>query len=281
MLLTNSAILLCALVLVFLLGLAIGSFLNVVLFRTATGGSLGGRSHCRTCDASLAWYELVPLVSYLVLGGKCRSCRARISFQYPLVELATGLSYVCAWVEAQGDVLLFVLFALLASVLILIVVYDIRHLRIPRTFSAALIVAAVFLVVHQAYAASAVVPFLTASLAGGVLAPLFFLLLWHVSSGRLIGFGDAQIALPLGALAGAGGVFSMLVLSFWTGAGVVLFLLGAAALLRRGQRRLPFLSAPLTMKSEVPFAPFLIAGFLLVYWFDIHALALLHPLIPF
>mgnify|MGYP003395011521 CR=1 FL=1 len=77
-------------------------------------------------------------------------------------------------------------------------------------------------------------------------------------------FGDAKLAFPLGVTVGLGGVFSMVVLSFWIGAGVSLILLGLQRLLKRGKPALHFLSSPLTIKSEVPFAPFLILGFLMV-----------------
>jgi prepilin signal peptidase PulO-like enzyme (type II secretory pathway) len=97
-------------------------------------------------------------------------------------------------------------------------------------------------------------------------AAFFFWGLWYVSKGRWIGFGDAKLALPLGMLVGIGDVFSMVVFSFWIGAGVSLVLLGIQKLLKRGKTSLRFLSTPITMKSEVPFAPFLILGFIAVHF---------------
>ena len=79
--------------LAFVIGLSVGSFLNVVILRTNAGSSLGGRSRCLSCQAQIAPKDLIPLVSFLALGGKCRSCGARISWQYPLVEFGTGLLF--------------------------------------------------------------------------------------------------------------------------------------------------------------------------------------------
>jgi leader peptidase (prepilin peptidase)/N-methyltransferase len=81
-------------ILALLFGLILGSFLNVCIYRWPRDLSVvKPRSHCTGCDKMIAWYDNVPLVSYLVLGGRCRHCRARISWRYPVVELATGLLF--------------------------------------------------------------------------------------------------------------------------------------------------------------------------------------------
>lgn len=250
----------------FVLGTIIGSFLNVVLYRLHTGKSLGGRSHCMTCGKVLSWYELLPVVSYLFQGGACRGCAAYIPPRYLVVELLTGFSFLLVFHLFSGNLILLVLYLFLASLLILIVVYDIRHTIIPDELTLAVGVAALVFILHEwkvspEYAAP------VSRLFSGAGAALFFYGLWHVSSGRWIGLGDAKLALPLGIMVGAGGVFSMVVLSFWIGAGVSLVLLGIQRVLARGKTRLRFLGAPRTMKSEVPFAPFLVLGFLAVQFF--------------
>jgi prepilin signal peptidase PulO-like enzyme (type II secretory pathway) len=101
----------------------------------------------------------------------------------------------------------------------------------------------------------------------GLGASAFFAGLWFISKGRWIGLGDAKLALPLGIIVGVTGVFSMVILSFWVGAAISLTLLGLERILKRGKTNLHFLTIPLTIKSEVPFAPFLIVGFSLVYLF--------------
>src|SRR3989338_2003903 len=82
----------------FILGLIIGSFLNVVICRFKAR-PLGGRSACMSCQSKLSWYELIPLFSFLSLGGRCRNCKTRISIQYPLVELATGIIFSLLFVK--------------------------------------------------------------------------------------------------------------------------------------------------------------------------------------
>ena len=77
----------------FALGAIMGSFLNVLVLRLGTGLGIGKRSFCFSCSRQLSWYELIPLVSFALLRGKCASCKSAISFRYPLVELVTGLSF--------------------------------------------------------------------------------------------------------------------------------------------------------------------------------------------
>ncbi len=250
----------------FALGAIIGSFLNVVLYRLHTGRSLSGRSHCMSCGKELAWYELLPVFSYLFQRGKCRGCCAHIPTRYLIVEVCTGVLFLLTWYLFQTDVALLVYHLVLLSLCVLIVVYDMRHTIIPDELTCAVGVLAIifigyeYLLTHDAFVV------LTRLLAGAT-AGSFFWGLWHVSKGRWVGLGDAKLALPLGAIVGVGGVFSMVVFSFWAGALISLTLIGLERLLKRGKVHLHFLSSPLTIKSEVPFAPFLILGFLAVQLF--------------
>ncbi len=117
------------------IGLAVGSFLNVCIARLPAGGSIvRPRSRCMSCDRQLTWYENIPLVSYLLLRGRCRTCGSRISIRYPLVELATGLIWVGAfmyfdsfWPALSG--------AVFGSLLLGIAVTDAREYIIPDEFS--------------------------------------------------------------------------------------------------------------------------------------------------
>ena len=90
----------------FSLGLIIGSFLNVVILRLNTEKSFGGRSACMVCRSQLCWYELIPVLSFLFLRGRCRNCKTKISFQYPLVELAAGIIFAALFIKFQ-DVFFF------------------------------------------------------------------------------------------------------------------------------------------------------------------------------
>jgi len=249
----------------FLFGVIIGSFLNVYIYRFHTGKSLAGSSHCLSCQTPLRFYELFPLISYLGLRGRCRTCSARIPSRYFWVELATALSFVLV-VVAISDPRLWVLLFFLMAVLVVVSVYDLYHFVIPNEFVWTLSAVAVVHTMYQLY-----VHFdwllLGGNILAGVLAFSFFWGLWWYSEGRWLGFGDAKLAIPLAIIVGIGGVFSLLVFSFWIGALLSLVFMGYQQYRKkRGQLRLPLLAHTLTIKSEVPFAPFMILGFLTVYF---------------
>src|SRR3989344_3530184 len=175
----------------FALGLTIGSFLNVVIYRYNTERHFGGRSACLSCFKKLSWYELFPVLSFVWLRGRCRSCQARISAVYPVVEIITGLIFV----------MLVLLFGVLAFVGLFLfgnadaapIFYP--HLPDPSSFMAGLVVSAPFA------------------------------LIWLLSRGAWMGLGDAKLAVGLGWLLGMAGIFSAAVLAFWLGAIVGIFLL--------------------------------------------------------
>lgn len=264
----SSFILGCAIV----LGAVIGSFANVVICRLHTGKSLNTRSHCLSCGQILAWYDLVPLISYVALLGRCRTCGAWIPIRYVLVELATALLFALVVLFVHAPVLILLYFGLL-TVLVIIAVYDLYHLIIPDELVVWLLGIAVVIVGYEVYSTGTWMH-ATSAIIGGVTAFIVYAGMWYVSSGRWIGFGDAKLAIPLGALVGAGSVFSLVVLSFWIGAGISVCLLILQRLWRGGQKYLPFMRARLKMKSEIPFAPFLIIAFLLVLLLKVNVLAL-------
>lgn len=250
-------------IVVFIFGAIMGSFLNVVIYRLHTGRSLSGRSHCMSCGKSLTWYELFPLFSYIAQKGVCRGCLAYIPTRYFVVELLTALLYVSVWHIFGSDLFLTLLYGVLASFLVVILIYDIRHTIIPDELTIA-VSGIVLMLIGYEYLQAGDIVMIGERLLSGFGAGLFFWGLWYASKGRWIGLGDAKLALPLGALAYGLGAFSMVVFSFWIGACISLILLGVERLSKKWKTHLHFLSTPLTIKSEVPFAPFLIAGFLLV-----------------
>ncbi len=263
----------------FILGAVFGSFFNVVIYRFNTGKSLGGRSHCLSCGKTLAWYELLPVVSYILQRGKCRHCSAHITARYALVELLTGALFLLVAKIFLLDPVLLVLNLIVVSLLVIIVVYDLRHMIIPDSLVLFLCIPALAMVLWDPLAFSLALPPLGALL-GALIPAALFAGLWLVSRGTWIGLGDAKLAVPLGLMLGAWGSISMFILSFWIGAviAVGLLLIGRAlkSLGRRrgGQLFLRFLRRPLTIKSEVPFAPFLVAAFLLVHFAHIDAFML-------
>lgn len=266
--------------LVFLFGVIIGSFLNVYIYRFHTGKSLAGSSHCLSCQSPLSWYELFPLVSYLGLWGRCLSCSARIPSRYFWVELATALSFLAVSLLVT-DVLLWPLLFFLMALLVVVSVYDLYHFVIPNAFVWALSVVAVIHTGYQLYLQFDLWLLLGNLLAAGI-GFLFFASLWWYSKGVWMGFGDAKLAIPLAALVGIGGVFSLLVLSFWLGAIIsLLFMVYQYVRAKRGQLRLCFSSQPLTIKSEVPFAPFMILSFVAVYLGGFDVLTLFSYVLPF
>jgi prepilin signal peptidase PulO-like enzyme (type II secretory pathway) len=258
---------------VFVFGLIIGSFLDVLVCRFHTGKSINGRSRCMSCGHQLSWYELFPLLSYIVLRGRCLSCGAHIPARLFLMEIATALIFL--YVYFQSETLLeCVLGIILCSLLIVIAAYDIRHMVIPHEFVFILGALSVILVgVESGFRFQ--IDLLLLHLLAAFLIPAFFGALWFISKGKWIGLGDAKLAFPLAFMLTPILAFSMLVLSFWIGAVVSIVLLLVQRALLSGQHHLPFMHVPLTMKSEVPFAPFLIAAFVLVYFQDIEVLTLL------
>jgi len=254
--------------LVALLGLIVGSFLNVVIYRYHTGKSLSGHSHCLSCGHTLRWYELFPLVSYLCLFGRCGSCGCTIPLRYFLVELSTAILFVSLLVHMSLSPL-FLFSMVLVSVLMVIVVYDIYHMIIPNELVVGTSILAVFNFILQ-YGFSWDTEILLSHVGAALGVFFFYGGLWFVSKGRWIGFGDAKLAIPLGFIVGIPGVFTFVVFSFWIGAIVSLGLLGIPAifhLVKAHCASCPVVnySKYFTMKSEVPFAPFMIASFLLVY----------------
>jgi prepilin signal peptidase PulO-like enzyme (type II secretory pathway) len=255
----------------FIFGLVIGSFLNVVIYRYNTGVGVNGRSGCMTCGHLLRWYELIPLISFLLQGGRCRKCKSKLSWQYPMIELLTGLIFLGVFMHYASlteiilaVVLESVIMAVSWSILVVILAYDIKHKIIPDglvyTFAAlSFIHALVTIPTHPLQP-------LLLTLAAGPALFLPFFVLWFVSQGRWIGLGDGKLVIGFGWMLGFGLGVSAVVLAFWIGAAVVVLSIAIARLKIGGKQ--------LTMKSEIPFAPFLILGFALVYFFGVDVVGL-------
>ncbi|MEK7606345.1 MAG: prepilin peptidase [Patescibacteria group bacterium] len=259
------------LIFAFLFGLLIGSFLNVVVLRFRTGRGLGGRSSCGSCRHVLRWFELIPLFSFLFQRGRCRACCAHISWQYPIVEILTGILFTLALSKAFSAGILIPLHALhlafIMSILVVITVYDIRHTIIPDS----LVYTFAALALSYGFMPYAIIPYAPwwYPFVSGLIAAFPFAFLWFVSGGRWMGFGDAKLSLGIGFMLGILGSISALIWAFWSGALVSL------ALIILSKTRLRWGSSGLTMKSEVPFAPFLILGLLIVLFGSIDILTLI------
>lgn len=231
-------------VFIFLFGVCVGSFLNCVIYRLEEKKKITGRSFCPSCKHKLRWQDLVPVFSFLFLRGKCRYCRKKISWQYPVVEIATGLVFLLIF-SAQGgpargwNFLGLAFLFYIAGSLIIIFVYDLKHYEIPdKVLFPAIIVTLVF----QAIAGN--LPIIDYLLAVLVSAGFFFLIFWF-SKGKWLGFGDVKLAVLMGFLLGFTNVLVALFVAFFLGAiiGIILMVLQ-----KRG------------LKSEIPFGPFLVLG---------------------
>lgn len=243
---------------VFGLGAIIGSFLNVVVDRWNTGRGLGGRSKCDATGKTLAWYELIPVVSYLIQGGKSRHSKTHLSVQYPLVEISTGFVFLFIFqkfwplvFKYPVDFMFAILFYFAVfSVLVSIFVYDWKHKIIPDLFVWKFNIL-VLLNVLFFY------PSLWNILSGPIVAlPLF--LLWFASKGKWLGFGDVKLALGMGWLLGISAGLAALLMSFWIGAVVGIFIL----IINKNKKGK-------SKNREIPFAPFLILGTLISFLYNV------------
>ena len=238
------------LLLAFLFGTVVGSFLNVVSLRLHSGVSLGGRSFCFSCGKKLNWFELVPLFSFLVQSGRCRGCGARISPQYPLIEGLTGLVFASVFykfaVAGLFDIPGFVLALTFFSFFIVLIPYDLRHLIVPNEFVYPLIgisVVSLFLGEYPSFPP-------TSYLLSGPIVALLPFCLHFFSKGRWIGFGDIKLFLAAGWFLPFPQAVSAFLLSFWIGAAFSVLLI-----LRKSAH----------LKTAVPFGPFIFAGVFLAF----------------
>jgi len=230
---------------VFVLGAVVGSFLNVVILRLNTGQSIvSGRSKCFSCAKKLRWYELLPVISFIFLRGKCSACKTKISWQYSLVETITGIIFVLLFQQSQ-NIFSFGFFILTFSFLIIIAVYDYRHQIIPNLFVwifNGLAFIGLFRTSDFGFRI-----FNWNNLLSGFILFAFFALLWGVSKGRWMGFGDAKLALGIGWLLGMTKGIAAITLAFWIGAiaGVLLIYLN---------------KSKYGLKSSIAFGPFMVLG---------------------
>jgi leader peptidase (prepilin peptidase)/N-methyltransferase len=256
---------------IFILGLVFGSFLNAWEYRIESKMSLNGRSLCPKCKEQIAWHDNIPLFSWLLLRGKCRHCQKAISIQYPAVELITAIVFLLIWlfsspgvvlsqwldgiynpsvagqVSSQFPIFEFIKLLLLTSCfifLILVALYDAKtkyvltkHVYVAGTLGLVYNLLNVDLGAGWAW----VLPYL-----GAITIPAgLFWLLSKTSQERLMGAGDADIALTIGLLLGWPKVLPAYYIAFITGA---IYGIGILASKKGG------------LKSQVPLGPFLIAG---------------------
>ncbi|HCM36323.1 MAG TPA: prepilin peptidase [Candidatus Wildermuthbacteria bacterium] len=260
-------------VFVFLFGLAVGSFLNAVIYRmgesfnSAQGkkSAFKGRSYCPQCKHQLSWQDLIPVASFVMLGGRCRYCGKPISWQYPLVELATAIIFVAIFnfefSPSAGGLNEFLIpqflnllyLAAVASLLIILFVYDLRHYILPdKVLLPAIFISGIWYVVSRMFFQSYTRYEILNTLYAALGTTAFFLAVFLFSRGRAMGFGDVKLAFFMGLFLGWPNILVALFAAFFAGA---IIGIGLIAFQKK------------ELKSEIPFGPFLIAGtFLALFW---------------
>ncbi len=220
-----------------LIGVCFGSFGNVLIERLPGGETIIGRSRCDGCKRPLKAYELIPLLSWLVLRGRCRTCGARIPLRVPAVEVFSGVLAVAAFLATDANILQAALFFVGLWGLLLIAVIDARTRTIPDVLTAVVFIAGIaFQWLH-----TGTLPVVAALVLAG-----FFLFQWAVSRGRWVGVGDILLAGAIGAFVGTPlAALWTLLAAYAFGAGVAVVLL-ALKKLHRG--------------DMIPFGPFLVIG---------------------
>lgn len=236
----------------FILGLVLGSFLNVLLFRLdREEGIIWGRSKCPKCRSQLNWMDMIPLLSFILLKRKCRYCRERISFIYPIVEFLTGLMFALFYIQLGFLFNISYIFQLiLIYFLIAILFFDYLYHIIPDKIVLPLALSSLVLAVVVRR------PELINLLISGLIFGGFFAILYIISKGRWVGLGDAKLSLLIGLSFGYPNSFFVVVGSIWTAAllGLILIVFKKAS-----------------FRSELPFGSFLSAFsiLLIIYQYEI------------
>ena len=193
-------------IVIFIFGITIGSFLNVCIYRIPLHQSIVMvSSHCMTCGRKLKWYDMVPVFSWLLLGGKCRSCKSKISLQYPVIESLNGILYVVICL-VNGMDLFSLIYCLMTSALLTLSLIDWRTYEIPPGINA-------FLFILGVTAAVLDRGNLLSHLAGMVCVSGFLGILYLIRRGRAIGGGDIKLMFACGLILG----WKQIILAFLLG----------------------------------------------------------------
>lgn len=228
-----------ALTLVFIFGTIIGSFLNVLIFRLPVEESINGRSHCRNCNHKLDVADLVPVLSFLYLKGRCRYCKERVSWQYISVEVVTGLLFSLAYFMVFKGVeypslfigLEYIRTIFVISVLIVVFMIDLKHFLILDrvTFPATVLLFLIDWSIYWTGSHNILASVPVTGIFSALLAFIFFGLIYVLSRGRWIGFGDVKLALFLGLAVSWPLILVNIFLAFGIGAVVGIFLIAIKA----------------------------------------------------
>jgi leader peptidase (prepilin peptidase) / N-methyltransferase len=240
---------------VFLVGLAFGSFASVIIHRlhTQERGILWGRSKCPRCEKKLKTRDLVPLLSFIINKFKCRFCEKKISLHYPMLEITMGIFFALTYYLTIttfnlgiGDFGVVVFYLFTAFIFVLLSFYDMLFREVPDIVSLpAILISIISVLILKTHSLD--------SLMLGIATPVFFFgALFYLSRGRWLGGGDVRIGALMGAILGWPNIVTGLFLGY---------LLGAAYSL------MGMTMGKLSRKSQIPFAPFLLLGtYITLFW---------------
>ena len=255
-------------VIIFIFGLLVGSFLNAVIYRLKENKTiLFDRSICPSCKHKLKALDLVPVFSFIFLKGRCRYCHQKISWQYPLVELATGTMFLLIFnflplkagfkqfstLNSQVLVNLIYLW-FISSFLLIIFIYDLKYWLIPdEMIYSSIILVFLYHIYFLLLGNETIIFFLKNYLFAGAISAFFFFAIWFVSKGKWMGFGDVKLAFLIGLFLGPQAALIALFSAFFMGA-----IIGLGLIVFQGKK----------LKSQIPFAPFLVFGAFLAQFFS-------------
>lgn len=238
-----------------ILGLIVGSFLNVCILRIPAGKSLGGRSISPCCGKKIPWYQNIPVFSFLALGGKCAFCRKKISLQYPAVEILAALLSVAVLIHENFDLVSYLLwFLLFVSPLLIIFFIDFAHRIIPDVISIPGIATGILTMMHLRWPDWKGALFFSVGgiLAGGLSLLILATLYEKIRKREGMGGGDIKFAAMIGAFLGWQGVVFVFMISS------LLALLYAVIYMLFNRQQ----TEPLTL----PYGPFLAIASLVFYF---------------
>lgn len=237
-------------------GIIIGSFLNVVIYRLASceGGIVFGSSHCRDCNHELAWNDNIPIFSYITLLGKCRYCKEKISIQYPLIEIFTGILFLVVAISkinenfSTQNIIVAGMISVVFAAMLVVLVYDLKYMEVPMiAVYLSIVIAAVAIYMQVSYDFTEFAFHIIASVASF----LFFFSFSFFSDEKWMGYGDGYIASVVGLVLGPFWAFTALLLAVWSGS-----IVGVIIMIFKGK----------DMKTAIPFGPYLIGGLYLSFY---------------
>lgn len=243
----------------FVIGAAMGSFLNVLIDRLPKDKSILGRSHCDYCKKTLEIRDLFPVVSFIVLRGRCRFCKKKLSFFYPFVEILTGAAFVLVWKYAAPPQAFYLI---LISIFIAIFFADIKYQIIPDELQIAAFATVVLILFFRGLSPIEI----GKRSIDGLFVMFPILLIYLTTRGRAMGFGDVKFAFVMGVLLGSLQGFLALYIAFITGAVAGVFLIFF------GKKR---------MKSKIAFGPFLVTGTVFLIFFQTEVFSYIAVFLPF